>query len=249
MKPYIARAAAGFALATALAQEKPVGDAALGKRLYESQCALCHGMDGAGGRGPSLNRARLKHAADEEGLRNVIQNGVRGTEMPGAWQLTPREVASVAVFVRSLATRPVEVVPGNPLRGADIYQAKGCHACHAIQGSGAGYGPELSEIGARRSGAYLREAIVNPGAAAPDYFLFVEAVTADGRRIRGIRVNEDSFNIQLKDDRREFHSFRKDRLKELKKLTGESPMPAYATLPPADLDDLVAYLASLKGKS
>ena len=68
--------------------------------------------------------------------------------------------------------------------------------------------------------------------------------------MRGIRVNEDSFNIQIKDARGQFHSFAKSELKELKRLRGETPMASYdGSLTPAELDDLVAFLASLKGKS
>jgi len=63
-----------------------------------------------------------------------------------------------------------------------------------------------------------------------------------------IRVNEDSFNIQIKDARGQFHSFTKSELKELKRLQNETPMPSYeSSLSAAELDDLVAYLASLKG--
>jgi hypothetical protein len=67
--------------------------------------------------------------------------------------------------------------------------------------------------------------------------------------IRGIRLNEDTFSIQLKDQQGRFHSFRKSGLRELKKLRGESPMPAYASsLTPAETDDLIAFLASQRGK-
>src|SRR5262245_17252415 len=59
-----------------------------GKRLYVGQCALCHGIDGVGGRGPALNRPTSSRAKDNQALYVVIKNGVAGTEMPGAWQLT-----------------------------------------------------------------------------------------------------------------------------------------------------------------
>ena len=139
-----------------------------------------------------------------------------------------------------------EKLPGDPAAGARLYQAKGCNACHIVRGQGSGYGPELTAIGSRRSAAYLRESLVRPAAAAPDNFLLVEAVDTAGRTHRGIRRNEDSFTIQIQDDARRFHSFRKSGLKDLRRLTGQSPMPA-SQLSPRELDDMVAYLASLRG--
>ena len=59
---------------------------------------------------------------------------------------------------------------------------------------------------------------------------------------------EDSFTIELKDATGRFHSFRKLDLEKLEKLPGKSVMPSFKdTLSSTQLDDLVAYLASLKG--
>jgi putative heme-binding domain-containing protein len=238
---------AGLALAQApVTEEAP--DPALGRRLFDSQCAVCHGQDGRGGRGPSLAR-RLRHAPDEETLREVIRSGLPGGEMPAAWQLSPREVAGVAAYVRSLGTVAAVPLPGDAARGAQTYAKQGCAGCHIIEGHGSGFGPELTGIGARRSADYLRESLTQPAAAFPEDFLLLEAVTADLRTVRGIRLNEDSFTVQLKDARQAFHSFRKADLRELRKLFHESPMPSYASaLSAAELDDLVAYLAGLRGK-
>jgi hypothetical protein len=66
--------------------------------------------------------------------------------------------------------------------------------------------------------------------------------------VRGIRVNEDSFTIQLRDAGGRYHSFRKAELKDLVRLSGRTPMPSFeGQIGQAELDDLVAYLASLKG--
>ena len=67
--------------------------------------------------------------------------------MPSAWQLTPHEVAGVAVYLRSLGTVPAEVLPGDIACGSRIYQAKGCAGRPMIDGQGGGFGPELSDIG------------------------------------------------------------------------------------------------------
>jgi len=239
-----------FIIGAALAQTPdPIDDPILGKRLFESQCALCHGQTGGGGRGPNLHRPQLNKAPDDASLRKVISQGIR-PEMPGAWQLSPREVKSVAAYVRTLGSIPLEPLPGNPSRGERLFKTKACDTCHMIHGQGSGFGPELTGIGSKRSAAFLRESLVAPEAAVPDDFLLLELVTASGATIRGVRMNEDSFSVQIKESSGEFHSYRKAVLKDLRKLRGKSPMPSYdGSLKPEEMDDLIAYLASLRGNS
>jgi len=226
----------------------PVGDPVLGQKRFESQCALCHGQDGSGGRGPNLRRPKLDRAPDDAALRKVIAQGIQ-PEMPGAWQLSVHEVASVAAYVRQIGSAPMEPIAGNATHGEQIYKSRGCANCHMIAGTGSGYGPELSDIGSRRNVAFLRESILSPEASVPDRFLMIEAVTNAGVTVRGLRANEDSFSIQIKDAKGQFSSFRKSDLKELRKLSGKSPMPSYKDLSKDDLTDITAYLAGLRGKS
>jgi putative heme-binding domain-containing protein len=236
----------GLLTVSVLAQ---IPDISVGKEIFESQCALCHGQTGTGGRGPSLNRPKLSRAPDDEALWKVISNGIE-PEMPGAWQLNVREVYSVGQYVRSLGAIPPEVLPGDPARGERVYQGKGCAGCHMVAGKGEGYGPELTDIGTRRNGAHLLQVILHPATLLPEDFLYVAAVPQAGATVQGIRVNEDSFNIQIKDARGRFHSFAKSDLKELKRLRGQTPMPSFeGSLSADELDDLVTYLAGLKGKS
>jgi len=245
-----------FFFASAIAAARPgqdrdvtltADDLAQGKRVYVGQCSLCHGIEGVGGRGPALNQPTLRRAKDYQALYNVIKNGVAGTEMPGAWQLTDREVRRVVGYIQSLNRVEASKLTGDAGRGRELYRAKGCAVCHIVRGEGGASGPELTGIGARRSAAYLREALIDPSASAPDGFLLVRVITRAGRSIRGLRVNEDSFTIQLRDDEDRFHSFRKNELKDLKKEPGVSTMPSYKALAAAELDDLIAYLASLGG--
>ena len=73
--------------------------------------------------------------------------------------------------------------------------------------------------------------------------------TQDGRAITGARVNEDAFSIQIRDVSGKVYSFWKEELKELHKDWGKSPMPSYRDkLTPTEIDDLISYLASLRGK-
>src|SRR5437764_14893883 len=87
-----------------------------GRRIFESQCAVCHGLKGGGGRGPSLNRPKLNKAPDDTALRALISEGSE-PEMPAAWQLSTHEVVNVAAFVRSLGAVAPETLPGDPARG------------------------------------------------------------------------------------------------------------------------------------
>jgi len=117
-----------------------------------------------------------------------------------------------------------------------------------VAGRGGAIGPDLTDIGARASAAFIRSSLLDPEAAVPDGFLQVRAIHKDGRTITGVRCNEDSFSIQLRDISGEFYSFWKRELRALHKEWGKSPMPSYRdSLSSSDLDDLVAYLVSLEG--
>jgi cytochrome c oxidase cbb3-type subunit 3 len=239
------------AAALALGQSTPAAeDIAAGKRVYDSQCALCHGIGGTGGRGPALTLPKLRHAEDLADLVKLIVNGIDGSGMPAFWFLGEGPVTQVAASVKSLgAGSETATLPGNVEHGKSVYVANGCVGCHVAGGVGSAYGPELTDIGARRSATFLRDAILDPEAAIPEGFVMVHATPRNGKVISGVRLNEDSFTIQLRDQAGRFYSFRKQDLADVKKDFGKSPMPAYrGRLSDSDLDDLVAWLASLRGK-
>lgn len=223
-------------------------DLASGKKLFENQCGLCHGPRGEGGRGPVLAKPRLARAAGDAALVRIIENGIPGTEMPGANAMSEREVRQTAAYVRSLGRLRPESVPGDAAAGAAVYRGKGgCVNCHAISGDGGVSGPDLAGIGARRNAAYLRESLLNPEAAMPNGYLLVTALPPNAPVVTGTRVNEDSFSIQILDAAGRVHSFWKSDLADLKKQPGKSPMPSYrSSLRDAEITDLVAFLASLK---
>src|SRR5262249_23223987 len=144
-------------------------DVAAGKRNFERHCSLCHGIDGRGGRGPNLHRAHLLHAPDDNALKSLISEGIP-PEMPPAWFLSDEEVASVAAYVRSLSALPSEPEPGDATRGQTVFEKAGCARCHILGQQGFAYGPPLTDIGARRSAAHIRQAITKPGSALPEGF-------------------------------------------------------------------------------
>jgi cytochrome c oxidase cbb3-type subunit 3 len=240
-----------FALFSAAMAAQSTAELDRGQKLYDSHCSLCHGQTGGGGKGPNLAQPTLRHAPTADRLAEVIKQGLPGTEMPGAWQLTDREAMQVALYVRSLGRTAIVKLPGDPTRGRALYESKGgCASCHIVQGAGNSLGPELTEIGARRSPDYLREALVKPSAIVPEAFLVVRVTSRDGKTTRGIRVNEDTFTIQLRDASNRFYSFRKSQLAKVEKQFNQSFMPSFeSAFTAAELDDLIAYMASLRGQS
>jgi cytochrome c oxidase cbb3-type subunit 3 len=183
-------------------------DLAHGEKLFLSNCGRCHGPKGEGGLGPTLAQAKLRRAPDDPTLVKIIQEGIGGTEMPGADAMTEREVRMTAAFVRTLGRIPVKAPPGNGAHGAEIVRGKGgCTACHAIDGSGGISAPDLAGIGERRSAAHLRESLMTPGAAVPNGYLLVTIAPKTGASVTGVRVNEDSFSIQVRDDAGRYYSF------------------------------------------
>lgn len=237
------------------------GQTSQGERLFQAHCAGCHGPKGEGGSGPTLATPTLNHAPTEESLIKVIAQGISGTEMPRS-RLDKEQIKQIAGFVRSLGQLPPERVSGDPQRGKGLYLEKGaCAQCHAIDGVGGAFGPDLTEIGLRRGARYLREALTDPEAdvpksfsifrgdtGLPENFLQVRIVTKDGRRLRGARVNEDTFSIQFRDAANRIHSFFKSDLAEFHKDWGKSSMPSYRdAFSKEELDDVVAFLVSLRG--
>ena len=113
-------------------------------------------------------------------------------------------------------------------------------------------------MGSARSSAYLVESIREPNRQLTRNRAFgdslkydtVTAVTADGRTIVGVPMNEDTFTVQLMDVSERVHSLEKKSLKSMRH-EDRSLMPPYDTgrLGHTDLDDLVAYLQSLRSTS
>ena len=84
-------------------------DASQGKRVFESTCAGCHGMQGLGGEGPALNNKVLLESATDTYLVETIGRGRCGTVMAGFSEpspvrpaLAPVDIEAVIAYLRSL---------------------------------------------------------------------------------------------------------------------------------------------------
>jgi putative heme-binding domain-containing protein len=219
-----------------------------GGRLFAANCAPCHGPKGNGGRGANLARPKLPRAPDDRALFQTIRDGIPNTEMPGTWSMDDHETWQVAAFVRTLGRVAPEPVSGDAAAGAAVFRSKGCVGCHTVGTEGGRMGPALTEIGERRGAAYLRALVLDPASSLPEDFTMADLTTRAGARITGIVLNEDTYSIQVRDLTDRLHSFWKQDLAAMEKHTDRTPMPSFrGRVSDRELEDLVAYLVSLRG--
>ena len=225
-----------------------LGDLVQGERTYGSECSFCHGPSGEGAVGPALAVPRIRRAPTDQALFQIIREGIAGTQMPPS-ALQTVQIWQLVAYVRSLGHVGQSKSNGDARRGEDVYRGKGgCARCHSIGGHGGAIGPDLTDVGARLDTDFIRASLLTPEAAVPRDFLEVRVTTKGGQRITGVRVNEDTFSIQIRDLSNQVHSFWKTELTELDKQPNRSPMPSYkSALTGEELDNVIAYLESLQG--
>jgi cytochrome c oxidase cbb3-type subunit III len=230
-------------------------DIAMGKQLYAANCASCHGVDATGQLGPNLHGVVQRRG--EQGVFGIVRNGMGG--MPPVMSINDRRVWQVIGYLRTLGeSSSTEAATGDPIKGKAVYEANGCATCHTIGTQGGSVGPQLTAIGRSRAPKYLHDFLLDPGKSPPSDmtlperaantgYLLVRVVTNEGHEMTGIRVNEDTFTITLRDVAGHFYTYDKSKLKTITPEPGKSVMPTYSHLSATDLDNLVAYLSSLKG--
>ena len=228
-----------------------------GAVLFRQECVFCHGVAAGGGmRGPDLTTGSWNHGGADADLARTITGGVPGTAMPPN-TLKTDEIWQIVAYLRTLQQPAAAAVGDQSLGESLFFGTARCSSCHIVNGRGGRLGPELSKVGSARSRAYLVESIRQPGRQLTQNRVFgddvtlkydtVTAVTADGRTIVGVPMNEDTFTLQLMDTNERVHSLDKKTLKSVSH-ENRSLMPAYdvSRLSNADLDNLVAYLQSLR---
>lgn len=233
----------------------------LGEFQFRANCAFCHGLGArGGGRGPDLTRAQKRHGDSDGDLFRTINDGVPGTAMPpnGATQqgvgMTAEEIWQVITYLRSVQVKARQQ-PGNSARGKQLFfGSAACANCHMVGGKGGRLGPDLSGTATARSTSYIIESVRSPSRrlaqgiseAMKEFSQEYETVTvetADGEKLRGVVLNEDSFTLQMLDTSEHLHLFEKNMLRSFTK-TRESLMPGYdeKMLSDKDLQDIIAYL-------
>jgi putative heme-binding domain-containing protein len=215
-----------------------------GLALYRVRCGDCHGLDARGYRGPDLT-AMLSGMPDER-LFQIVRKGVPGTEMPES-TAPDDEILMIIAYLRDMSGAPVEAPRGNVDNGGRLFAAQ-CVSCHRAGDRGGRLGPDLSRVGSARSRAALVREIRTPSEWMPPGYESVTLVMKDGQKVRAIKKSEDVFSIQVMDTRGRIQGYLRSSLQDVI-YEKTSLMPDYGPdrINESDLNDLLAYLSTLRG--
>ena len=108
-------------------------------------------------------------------------------------------------------------------------------------------GPELDGIAWRRSREFLRESIVDPNADVDPKWWSAMVTDQSGNVHIGQLLDEDTYSIRLLDEQDELRSLLKSEI-EGREILRLSTMIIPEVLSPDEVDDLVAYLETLRGE-
>ncbi len=235
-----------------------------GRGLYNGSCTGCHGPNGSAGEiGPGLAIPGRSYARTSEAqIFDAIKNGIPATVMPahGA-RLNDDQIWKITAYVKGLRGTAIDAPsPGDVARGEAVFWGKGgCGSCHMVRGRGSIIGPDLSNLASLRKtnsiiAALTKEQhrVYGPGGAQPHTLVplqtypVVRVTTRDGKTVRGVLRNEDSFSMQIMGLDQNLYLLDRGGLKSVVyESEGLMPTDYDKKLGKAEFDDLLAFLTRL----
>lgn len=239
------------------AQENPFDttvDARMGRRVFRAECGRCHGRDAKGNDetgAPDLTTGRFTSASTDARLFEVIRDGIAGTTMVGISWAPDQTIWQVVTYVNSLSINPGDYdLPGSVANGQQIFDGKGnCASCHIVGGAGGRLGPNLSTVAHRRKPEELKKDLTDPDETVEPRWWTMKITRSDGSVVQGLRMNEDTFTLRVMDDQENLWHFSKSEILSSERIETSTMPNATETLTPSEVDDLVAYLFSLRKES
>jgi cytochrome c oxidase cbb3-type subunit III len=224
-----------------------------GRKLFDGNCAGCHGLDARGGEhAPDIaGNPEFQRMSDEQ-LFRIVHDGAASLTMPAFSSiLSDGKIKAVVAYLRSLQGRTGgarATLPGDPAAGQSVFFGKAaCSQCHSLVESGAGSGgfiaSDLTGYATGRDPAEILQAITRPNDNLTPRARSAVILTRDGRKFSGLIRNQDNFSVQLQSLDGTFHLLGRSELASIT-YEAQSLMPAdYSQrLTPAELNDLVSFL-------
>lgn len=120
-----------------------------GERLFASRgCVDCHGIRGVGGPvAPALSGKRIYPSLFEFAAAMWNKGPIMRREMQRrAVTVPPLQANELADIVGYLYSVDYFAGPGDPRKGEQVINTKGCLNCHSVRGKGGGIGPDFGKI-------------------------------------------------------------------------------------------------------
>jgi cytochrome c oxidase cbb3-type subunit 3 len=241
-------------------QQPPPDPAAVqrGKDVYTENCAVCHGTDARGGRGPDLAHS-LVIVGDATGkaLATYARVGSVANGMPPI-NLTDEQFHDIATFVlaqqqQQMARRPADaarVLVGDAKAGEAFFTGEGrCVSCHNVAGN-------LKGVGGRYSPEELQRRILYPrgrgsypgfGQAVTDPPFTATATLPSGQQVSGSVITLSDYLVTIRDASGARYTVSRT---PSARVEITDPLQAHIdrmkTITDKQMHDLTAYLAALK---
>lgn len=137
--------------------------------------------------------------------------------------------------------KPICQMPGNAKRGEQVFRTA-CANCHRIGDIGIALGPDISDSRTKNIDQIL-QAILDPDAAIDASFVRYTLLTADGRVVDGLLVDESVDRVTIRPIEGPAIQIPRSDVESLKS-AGVSLMPTgfETTITPAAMRDLIAYI-------
>ena len=143
-----------------------------GKRLWQHyDCNDCHTILGIGGYyAPDVTKSYSVRG--EAWLRQFLKEPAtmypKGRQMPH-FHLVDAQIGPLLAYLKWVSEVDTNGWPPSPQgvarresEGYTIFLARQCNTCHAIQGSGATLGPDLTHEGSRQTKAWILDQLTDP---------------------------------------------------------------------------------------
>ena len=150
----------------AYAQHETAADLLDGERAFRNTCANCHGPDGDVIAGIDLGRGQFRRPLTDDDLVRIIRTGIPNTAMPAS-PMTVEQAPKIVAYLRSRGrggARQRGHRRCGPRQSGLRAARAACARATASADAGARVGPDLTDIGGRRSAAELERALLDPGA-------------------------------------------------------------------------------------
>lgn len=231
-----------------------------GKTIYIAECITCHGQRARGkDDAPDLVRSVvILHDRYGSTIGPFLKKGHTLQSGRPSAALSQMQVADLAHFLHqrvadTLRSGPyskvLDVLTGDAKAGAAYFSGAGkCGTCHSPTGDLAGIASKYDAPGLQQRFLFPRAVgFVRGGGVARSKQVTVTVTPASGGPVTGVLDKLDDFNVSLRDDSGQYHSFERGPGLKVEK---HDPYAAHYQLlelyTDKNMHDVVAYLATLK---